>query len=148
MVTEIWVILWIRIDWGIRCCICKVEHYVERIRIEMSIQLPLTRKSPNGTHFCSALHESTVLANTVQSRYYRSHTNTANLVRCQSGINNRHIQCANLVVLISSNHNYALSIIHTCYNIQSIPISTQNSQQNYEYKLYQSEHCKTPSAFT
>ena len=50
-VTEILVILWIRIDWGIRCCICKVENDVERIRIETSIQLPLTHKSPNGTHF-------------------------------------------------------------------------------------------------
>jgi len=57
VVTEIWIILWIRIDWGIRCCILKVENDVERIQIETSIQLPLTHKSPNGTHFRMILKE-------------------------------------------------------------------------------------------
>jgi len=47
-VTEIWVILWIRIDWGIRCCIHKVENDVERIRIETSIHfLPLSMRGEN-----------------------------------------------------------------------------------------------------
>jgi len=141
-VTEIWVIMWIRIDWGVRCCIHKVEMMLKEYELKRQFSF-LSLKKPKRNTFSQCITRM----NPSIGEYCAM--NTANLIqRCQSGINNRHIQCANLVVLIASNHNYALSIIDTCYNIQSIPISTQNSQQHYEYKLYQCEHCKTPSAFT